>query len=82
MFLPSLDLAIVLIVLSTASLWSLISDVVKPVDSLICFLSLIAVGLVSDLDEAAMLSVHLSQIVHLAREAHLNVLFELDHFHK
>ncbi|CAO1439078.1 unnamed protein product [Diamesa serratosioi] len=32
-----------------------------------------------DLDEAAMLSVHLSQIVHLAREAHLNVLFELDH---
>lgn len=32
-----------------------------------------------DLDEAASLSVHLSQIVHLAREAHLNVLFELDH---
>ncbi|CAO1423884.1 unnamed protein product [Diamesa hyperborea] len=30
-----------------------------------------------DLDEAAMLSVHLSQIVGLAREAHLNVLFEL-----
>jgi len=34
-----------------------------------------------DLDEAAMLSVHLSQIVHLAREAHLNVLFELDPVH-
>lgn len=34
-----------------------------------------------DLDEAAMLSVHLSQIVHLAREAHLNVLFELDPLH-
>ncbi|XP_058832438.1 succinate--CoA ligase [ADP-forming] subunit beta, mitochondrial [Topomyia yanbarensis] len=30
-----------------------------------------------DLDEAAMLSVHLSQIVHLAREAHLDVSFEL-----
>lgn len=26
-----------------------------------------------DLDEAAMLSVHLAQIVHLAKEAHLNV---------
>jgi len=34
-----------------------------------------------DLDEAAMLSVHLSQIVHLAREAHLHVLFELEHQH-
>jgi len=34
-----------------------------------------------DLDDAAMLSVHLSQIVHLAREAHLNVLFELDPVH-
>lgn len=34
-----------------------------------------------DLDEAASLSVHLSQIVHLAREAHLNVLFELDSHH-
>lgn len=34
-----------------------------------------------NLDEAAMLSVHLSQIVHLAREAHLNVLFELDPVH-
>ncbi|NJI29982.1 hypothetical protein HBI98_22760, partial [Aeromonas veronii] len=30
-----------------------------------------------DLDEAAMLSVHLAQIVHLAREAHLDVSFEL-----
>jgi succinyl-CoA synthetase beta subunit len=30
-----------------------------------------------DLDEAAMLSVHLAQIVHLAREAHLDVKFEI-----
>lgn len=30
-----------------------------------------------DLDEAAMLSVHLAQIVHLAREAHLDVSFEI-----
>lgn len=30
-----------------------------------------------DLDEAAMLSVHLAQIVNLARQAHLDVSFEI-----
>lgn len=35
-----------------------------------------------DLDEAANLSVHLAQIVHLAREVNLDVNFEIPDYHK